>query len=257
MSSIARSFKLARHWFWIAPVFVGLAFIAGGVYMFSEGRSAHDDVTETVSQENITVSGDSEEFAGEVIDSADKAQAQADVILGHTLAGSGGYLYAEQGRFLQPEGNYMLTNGTYMDASGTGTTTDVSQALTDEDGNPINYTTDESLAALNRSDQPVRAWTNNRDLAALDAEGNPISNPLRDTALTSAQLRTSLGVAVMGFKVADLVTGLGAFLVVVGIVNILFLAPVTYYAAEIANEREGVVAEPKPVAAEKAEQTGM
>jgi hypothetical protein len=232
--------KLARHWFWIAPLVLGVVFIGAGIYMFAEGRAAHDDVRDTISQEQIVVAEDAPAHAGEVIDSAGAAQAQSDAILEHTLAGSGGYLYAEQGRFLLPEGNYMLPNGTYMAASGDGTTTDVTLAATDDDGNPVNVTTDESLAALNASDQPVRAWTNNSELAAKDANDSPVANPLRNTALTSANLRTGLGVAVMGFKVSDLVTGLGAFLVVIGITHILFLAPAVYWAAEVANEKEGV-----------------
>jgi hypothetical protein len=61
---------------------------------------------------------------------------------------------------------------------------------------------------------------------------------LRTTAQTSAFLRTSLGVAVMGFKVSDLVLGLGAFLVFIGILNVLVMSPVTYWAVVVAEEHE-------------------
>jgi hypothetical protein len=240
MSKVTRTLKLARHWFWLAPLVLGIVFVGSGIYMVSEGRAAHDDVRDTILQEEITVSEDAPAFGGEVIDSPDKAQAQSDAILEHTLKDSGGYLYAQQGRHLMPEGNFMLPNGTYMAASGDGVTTDVSAALTDDDGNPVNFTTDESLAAINRAGNPVRAWTNNAELAAKDANGNPIANPLRTSALTSANLRTGLGVAVMGFKVSDLVSGLGLFMIVIGATHILFLAPATYYAAELANERAGL-----------------
>jgi hypothetical protein len=51
-------------------------------------------------------------------------------------------------------------------------------------------------------------------------------------------LRTSLGVAVMGFKVSDLVVAMGAFLVFVGLMNIIIMAPVTYWATVVADEHE-------------------
>ena len=87
-----------------------------------------DEVRDSILQEGITVSGDAAVFAGEPVDSAAKAQAESDVILKHTLAGSGGYLYAEMGRFLLPEGNYILPNGTYMTTDG-GTTQNVGPAV--------------------------------------------------------------------------------------------------------------------------------
>jgi hypothetical protein len=40
----------------------------------------------------------------------------------------------------------------------------------------------------------------------------------------------------MGFKVSDLVTGMGVFMVVIGITHILFLAPSVYWAAEVADD---------------------
>jgi hypothetical protein len=229
--------SLARHWFWIAPIVIGTAFILGGAYMAIEGRNAHDDVRDSVVQEDITVSEDAPAFGGETVDSAAKADAQSDAILEHTLAATGGYLYADIGRFLLPEGQYILPKGTYLTADG-GTTQDVSLAATDDNGNAIIVTDDETLAAKNASDQPVRAWTSDSKLAATDANGRPVDNPVRNTAKDSAFLRTSLGVAVMGFKVSDLVTGLGAFMIVMGITLILFLAPAVYWAAEVANERE-------------------
>jgi len=229
-------FNLARHWFWLVPIVLGVAFIAGGLYMVGEGRNAHDDVRDSIIQEDITVSADAPAFGGETVDSATKADAQADVILGHTLAATGGYLYAQIGRYLLPEGNYMLPNGTYMTADG-GTTQDVALAATDDAGEPIIVTTDEALAAKNASDQPVRAWTSDSKLAATDANGKPVENAVRNTAKDSAFLRTSLGVAVMGFKVSDLVIGMGFFMVAIGGTFVLFLAPAVYYAAELANKR--------------------
>jgi hypothetical protein len=219
------------------PIAVGIAFVIGGAYMILEGRNAHDDVRDNIVREDITVSEDAPAFGGETVDSAGKADAQADAILEHTLAATGGYLYAQMGQFYLPEGTYMLPNGTYMTADG-GTTQDVAAAAKDDEGNPINTTTDEALAAKNSSDQPIRAWTSDREAAATDAEGSPVSNSLRNTAQTSAFLRTSLGVAVMGFRVSDLVVGLGAFLLFMGLMNVIIIAPVTYWAIVVADEHE-------------------
>jgi hypothetical protein len=45
-------------------------------------------------------------------------------------------------------------------------------------------------------------------------------------------------VAVMGFKVSDLVLGLGAFLIFMGLMNVFIISPVTYWATVIADEHE-------------------
>lgn len=234
---MTKYFRAARHWVWIAPIVLGVAFMAGGVYMILEGRSAHDDVRDSVVQEGITVSEDASAFGGQQVDSPGEADAQAEAIMEHTLAATGGYLYAKIGRFSLPEGNYILPNGTYAAADG-GVTTDVALAATDDDGNPIITTTDETLAAKNASDKPVGGWTNNSELAAKDANGAPVQNALRNTAKDSAFLRTSLGVATMGFKVADLVMGLGLFLAVLGAMNVFIISPVTYWATVVADEHE-------------------
>jgi hypothetical protein len=237
---MTKYFRVARHWFWIAPIVVGLAFIAGGAYMIREGRSAHDEVRDSTLREAITVSEDAPAFGGEVVDSADKADAQSEAILQHTLTSTGGYLYAGIGRYQLPEGNYVLPKGTFATEDG-GTTTDVTLAAKDANDNPVITTTDETQAAKNASDQPIRGWTSDAKLAATDANGKPVENSLRNTAKDSAFLRTSLGVAVMGFKVSDLVIGLGAFMAVMGVMNILFLAPAVYWAAEVAKEHEKAV----------------
>jgi hypothetical protein len=238
MSKLEKLAKLTRHWVWIAPIVLGFAFAAGGVYMVFEGRSAHNDVRDGIVLEDITVSADAPAFAGQTVDSAAKADAQREAILHHTLTSTGGYLYAELGSYSLPKGNYALPNGTYMSGTGGGTTTDVSQAAKDASGKPINMTTDASLAAKDASGNPVPGWTSDKTLAATDANGNPVSNPLRTTAQTSAFLRTSLGVATMGFKVSDLVVGLGAFLIVMGLINVFIMSPVTYWATVVADEHE-------------------
>ena len=60
-------------------------------------------------------------------------------------------------------------------------------------------------------------------------------DPLRETAFTAANLRTSLNLAVMGFEVSNLVIGLGAFMIVIGATFVVFMAPAVYYSAAVAN----------------------
>jgi hypothetical protein len=81
------------------------------------------------------------------------------------------------------------------------------------------------------------ATTSNREEALIGPDGNPVANPARNTAFQSAALRTSLNLAVMGFKVSDLVIGMGFFMVAIGGTFVLFLAPAVYHAAELANQR--------------------
>jgi hypothetical protein len=61
------------------------------------------------------------------------------------------------------------------------------------------------------------AGTSNEDEAVIDADGNPVPNPLRNTAFQASALRTSLYTSVMAFNVADLVVGLGAMMLVLGL----------------------------------------
>ena len=103
----------------------------------------------------------------------------------------------------------------------------------------VERTDGETYATLDRFvSADGEGTTSNAEEALLDADGKPVANPARETALTSANLRTSLNLAVMGFKVSDLVIGLGAFMIVMGATLILFLSPAVYWASEVANERE-------------------
>jgi hypothetical protein len=177
-------FNIARHWFWLAPVVLGVAFIAGGLYMVSEGRSAKDEVRDAVVRENIVTSEDAS-IPNVPVTNAATAKAQAEAIEAHTLKTTGGETYATVDR--------------YVAADGVGTTSDKAQALI--------------------------------------VDGNPVPNPARNTAFQGAALRTSLNLAVMGFKISDLVIGMGFFMVAIGGTFVLFLAPAVYYAAELANQR--------------------
>ena len=44
--------------------------------------------------------------------------------------------------------------------------------------------------------------------------------------------------AVMGFSVSDLVVGLGAFLIVIGLLSVIIMAPAAYWASVVADEHE-------------------
>lgn len=177
-------FNIARHWFWVAPLVLGLVFIAGGLYMVSEGRHAKDEVRDAVVRENIMTSEDAS-IPNVQVTNAATAKAQAEAIEAHVLKTTGGETYATVDR--------------YVAADGVGTTSDKEQALI--------------------------------------VDGNPVPNPARNTAFQGAALRTSLNLAVMGFKISDLVIAMGFFMVAIGGTFVLFLAPAVYYAAELANQR--------------------
>ena len=61
------------------------------------------------------------------------------------------------------------------------------------------------------------AGTNDPEAAVLDANGNPVSNPVRTTAFQASALRTSLFSSVMAFEISTLVIGLGLMLVALGL----------------------------------------
>jgi hypothetical protein len=183
---MTKYFRAARHWFWVTPVILGIAFIGGGLYMISEGREAKDEVRDALVAENITTSQDAS-IPGVLVDDADTAESQAEVIRMHALESADGDTYATVERYIAKDGV---------------------------------------------------STTNDRELALLDPEGNPVANPVRNTIFQSVALRTSLNLAVMGFKVSDLVIGLGFFMVAMGAITALFLAPAVYWAAEVAKEHE-------------------
>ncbi len=153
-----------RHYIWIAPLVLGVVFIGAGIYMVIEGRGAKDELRDAVVSENIITSADAS-IPNVLVDSADTARAEADVIEMHYLEITGGKTYAE----------------------------------------------------LDRDD------------------------PNRETAFRAVQLRTSLNLAVMGFRVADLVIGMGAFMIVIGGAFMVFIAPAVFYSAAVANHYEELI----------------
>jgi hypothetical protein len=61
------------------------------------------------------------------------------------------------------------------------------------------------------------AGTDDQAQAVIGNDGKPVSNPLRNTAFQASSLRTSLYTSVMAFEVGNLVTGLGAMILVLGL----------------------------------------
>jgi hypothetical protein len=69
---------------------------------------------------------------------------------------------------------------------------------------------------LSAADPEDPAGTSNPDEALIGENGQPVANNARNTALTAANLRTSLYSSVMAFEVSTLVIGIGALLFVLG-----------------------------------------
>ena len=95
---------------------------------------------------------------------------------------------------------------------------------------------DEAKAQSDAIEQHYLKITGGKTYSELDRE-----DPNRETAFRAAALRTSLNLAVMGFKVSDLVVGMGAFMVVIGGVFIMILAQAVYYSAELANNYAEII----------------
>jgi hypothetical protein len=87
------------------------------------GYQGREDVRDTLAEENIVGSQDST-IPGQLVDTGDKARAQADVIRMHMLERTGGLTYAEMGRFEASDGDPAGTNNP-------------DEAALDEGGNPI------------------------------------------------------------------------------------------------------------------------
>ncbi|HLG11501.1 MAG TPA: aromatic ring-opening dioxygenase LigA [Dehalococcoidia bacterium] len=135
--------KLITKWAWVGAIAFGFVLMASGGFMMYEGRTAHNEVRDTLADERIITSEDAGIPLAEV-DSAAEAKAQADVIRVHILETTGGKTYAE----------------------------------------------------LDRSD------------------------PNRATYLNSVTLRTALMESYLAFKVSDLVVGMGAIVVLLGLSHV-------------------------------------
>jgi hypothetical protein len=137
-------------------------------------------------------------------------------------------------------GLVFIVGGAYMIREGRAAHDEIKNTLvledvtTSPDASIPNVRVDSAATAKSEAEviaQHVNEITGGKTYAQLDRE-----DPLRPTVLNAITLRTSLNMAVMGFNVADLVVGLGVFMIVIGATHILFLAPAVYWAAEVAKE---------------------
>ena len=79
-----------RHAPWISSAILGLLLVIGGGYMVVEGLAVRDEITDELKAEQITTSKDAR-IPGVLVDDAETARAQADVIKEHTLGTWGPY----------------------------------------------------------------------------------------------------------------------------------------------------------------------
>src|SRR5688572_8482577 len=79
-----------RHAPWIASGMMGVLLVAGGAYMIIQGLAVRNEIGDELRAEQITTSQDAR-IPGELVDDAETARAQADVIKEHTLGTWGPY----------------------------------------------------------------------------------------------------------------------------------------------------------------------
>jgi hypothetical protein len=82
------------HWAWIGAIVFGVSLIGAGLFMVSEGRSAHDDVRDALSAERIVTPEDSA-LPNTPVTGPNEAKAQADAIWAHVMTLTGGKTYAD------------------------------------------------------------------------------------------------------------------------------------------------------------------
>src|SRR3990172_5318593 len=126
--------------------------------------------------------------------------------------------------------------GAYMVSQGLSAKDQVHDTLvaeritTSEDASITKAPVDDTATAQAQSDvikTHVMETTEGKTYSEMDRE-----DPLRATYLNSVSLRTALNLAVMGFRLSDLVIGMGAFIIVVGATNLLLTAPLLYWLRE-------------------------
>jgi hypothetical protein len=81
---------LRRHFPWVAALVLGLCLLAGGAYMVIEGISVRNEIRDELRDEQIVTSQDAS-VPGVLVEDAETARAQADVIKEHTLGTWGPY----------------------------------------------------------------------------------------------------------------------------------------------------------------------
>jgi|GEM_PF-422098 len=136
--------------------------------------------------------------------------------------------------------------GAYMVSEGLSAKNDVrdtlvaEQVTTAKDASIPNVPVDDSATALSQANiirEHSLTTTGGKTYAQL-----PRDDPNRAVYLDGVTLRTALTQAYMGFKVADLVMGVGVIVLVVGATNVFLLAPVLFWARGGAPQEERLAA---------------
>lgn len=89
--------RFISTWAWAGAVLFGAMLVVAGIYMVFEGRNAHDDVRDALTDERI-ITGENADIALQPVDGPAEAKAQADLIREDVLKITGGKTYAEMER---------------------------------------------------------------------------------------------------------------------------------------------------------------
>ena len=147
----------------------------------------------------------------------------APLVLGLVFIGAGGYMAVEGQRAKDDVRDAVVSEN----------------IITSEDASIPNVLVDNAAKAKSESDVIGVHYldiTGGKTYADLDRD-----DPNRETAFRAVQLRTSLNLAVMGFRVSDLVIGMGVFMIVIGATFVIFMAPAVFYSAQIANHYNDLI----------------
>jgi hypothetical protein len=142
-------------------------------------------------------------------------------------------------------GAYMMSEG--FTAKGEVRDTLVAEQITTaEDASIPGVLVDDAATAKSQAaiiKEHTLDSTEGKTYAQMDRE-----DPQRDLYVKSVTLRTALNTAVMGFKISELVIGVGALVALLGVSNVFLLAPVLYWTREAAPTGERATAR-KPLTA--------
>jgi len=83
-------FFFRRHAPWISSAILGVLLVIGGLYMVLQGFSVRNEIRDELRAEQITTSQDAS-IPGVLVEDAETARAQAEVIKHHTLGTWGPY----------------------------------------------------------------------------------------------------------------------------------------------------------------------
>ena len=155
---------LGRRYIWIAPLVLGLLIVVAGLYLFTEARSAKQEVLDALRSENIMTPADAT-IPNVWVTDAETARSEMDWLEASSLELADGKRYAEL----------------------------------------------------------------------------ELDDPNRELVFELVQLRTSLHVAVVDIRTADLAIALSIIVSVIGGTFVLFMVPAVYYSAQVANHNDELI----------------